>query len=100
MVSRAFLIVEGGHVCLASNNCLVAAQSDAMTFIYNLARYDMKIKAIEKIFFYQISLLKLFSLLHNLVCVASVLNTQPRRKSKDWLARNYDNVFILSDMST
>jgi hypothetical protein len=45
------------------------------------------------------SLLKLFSLLYHLIRVVSVLSTQRRRKSKDWLARN-QYVFTLRDMST
>jgi hypothetical protein len=42
----------------------------------------------------------LFSLLYNLICVASALSVQPRRKSKFRLARNQDDKFILSDLST
>jgi hypothetical protein len=65
--------------------------------IYNLARDDLKMKAIEKIFFNLISLLHM---LYNLICVASVLSMQPRIKGDDWLAKNPDNVLMISDMST
>ena len=65
--------------------------------IYNLARNDLKMKVIENIFFFL--KLKLFSLLYHLISVVSVLSTQRRRKSKDWLARN-QYVFTLRDMST
>jgi hypothetical protein len=70
-------------------------------FIYNLARNDLKMKTIEKIFFFlnSTSLLKLFSLLYHLISVVSLLSTQRRRKSNDWLARN-QYVFTLRDMST
>jgi hypothetical protein len=47
-----------------------------------------------------ISLLIFLGLLYNLVFVTSLLSAQPRRKSKDRLARNQDNVFKLSYMST
>jgi hypothetical protein len=69
-------------------------------FIYNLARDDLKMKAIEKIFLNLISLLHLLSFLYNLICVASVLSMQPRIKGKDWLAKNPDNVLPISDMFT
>ena len=47
-----------------------------------------------------ISLLIFLALLYNLVFVTSLLSAQPRRKSKDRLDRNQDNVFKLSYMST
>ena len=34
------------------------------------------------------------------ICCFSVKHTALRRKSKDWLARNQNNVFEWSDMST
>jgi hypothetical protein len=40
---------------------------------------------------YSILQLKLFSLLYNLVFVASMVSTQPRTKNKSWLARNQGN---------
>jgi hypothetical protein len=54
----------------------------------------------DLLFLNLISLLNIFALLYNLVFVTSVLRAQPRRKSKDRLARNQDNVFKLSYMST
>jgi hypothetical protein len=62
--------------------------------IYNLARDDLKMKAIEKIF---LNLISLLHMLYNLICVASM---QPRIKGDDWLAKNPDNVLMISDMST
>jgi hypothetical protein len=47
-----------------------------------------------------ISLLHLLSFLYNLICVASVLSKQPRIKGKHWLAKNPDNVLLISDMFT
>ena len=44
---------------------------------------------------YSILQLKLFSLLYNLVFVASMVSTQPRTKSKSWLARNQYHVVMI-----
>ena len=44
---------------------------------------------------YSILQLKLFSLLYNLVFVASMVSTQPRTKNKSWLARNQYNVVMI-----
>ena len=59
-------------------------------------RWSENVTYREDIFY----LISLFSLLYNLIFVASVLSTQPRRKRKYWLSKYNDNVSMLSDMST
>ena len=96
-----FFVIVVVVVCVASWCCSHYA---VPTYKYMYLQFNQKLFENEgyreDIFFLNsTSLLNLFSLLYHLISVVSVLSTQRRRKSKDWMARN-QYVFTLRDMST
>ena len=97
-----FIIIVFVFVCMTSwlsSHCVVLTYK--YIYLHFSQRWFENESYREDMFFLNlISLLTFFALLYNLVFVTSVLSAQPRRKSKDRLARNQDNVFKLSYMST
>jgi hypothetical protein len=88
-------------VCVASWCCshYAVPTYKYMYLQFSQKRFENEGYREDMFFLNSTSLLKLFSLLYHLISVVSVLSTQRRGKSKDWLARN-QYVFTLRDMST